>query len=453
MTYNVELTDKPDKRGIHHVMIRLHAKGQKPARIQTSIEIEARHWNTKKTWGKWIRSSHPHAGEVNNAIIATYNKVKKSVEEYLAFDPFLTPKQGKARYEASAITLLRAHMSAAHQFVDLSGVTKATRNRQWAAFLRWAGEDLAIEQITPQLVEDYKNKLLADGKAPLTINTYMANLRVLYERVQKARNIPKADILAKSPFLDWEKLPPTQMPKGRLPAAAIAKLLATPFDLGSRRVRSRTFRNYPDWARWCWLACHLQAGMRIGDLIRSRYEWYEVNAEGQPVRLRYQMQKNGKWISIPVSKQLQAHLGLIWKAGSRPETYLLPFLDNQATYARYRSYEQMRSMPPTEFKQLKSRLDSITCQLNLSLKQVAIDFNLQLPGGASFTNHTARHSFADKVRLAIKNGKTDAKGRAVTNFDAKELLGHTDMKTTEMYFGEMDQEWLDSAMDAITGDD
>lgn len=453
MTYSIELTDKPDKRGLHHVMIRLHAKGHNPARIQTSIEIQKKHWNDRKEWGKWVRSSFGDKHkEANQTIADQYQKIKNTVEKYLEADAFLSPKRCKLRYDSGTVTLLKDLIEQSLS-TDLSGQTKSARTYQYNAFIRWAGADISVEQINSHLIEDYKNFLLGEGKEPSTINIYISGLRILYERAQQARGLTKREIATKSPFIEWVNLSTNHAPKGRLAEPTIDKLVSAPFDLTFRKTGSRLFRNYDDWARWCWLACLMQAGMRIGDLIRSRYEWYEVDSEGYPTRLRYQMQKNGKWISIPISKALRTHLALVWVPGSKPESYLLPFLDPNEPFFKYRSYEQIRAMPEEAFYRLKTRMAAITCQLNRGLKNVTEQFDLHIPGGATLTNHTARHSFADKVRMAIKTGKRDAKGRAVTNFDAKELLGHADMKTTEMYFGEMDQDWLDSAMDAITGDD
>ncbi|GAB3643969.1 tyrosine-type recombinase/integrase [Spirosoma arcticum] len=456
MTYNIELTDKPDKRGLHHVMIRLHAKGHKPARIQTSIELEHKHWNTRRVWSKWVRSSHSHSDSINAKIVDAYNKTKEIVQSYLDTNADLTPAQCKIRYEAGAVTLLRPHLTPAGVNPELARVTLNARQYEWNAFLRWAGEDLAIEHITPKLIDDYKRKLLDEGKQPSTINTYISWLRILYETAQKKRGLSKREILSASPFLEWENLTTKPKAKGRLSSAGVKDLAGEEFSFYRRGRKmgnpGRTFFNFRDWGRWCWLACHYQAGMRIGDLIRSRYEWYETDAEGYPVRLRYQMQKNGRFISIPLASPIRAHLRLIWLAGSPPENYVLPFLDSKAKYARYRSYEQIRAMPMAEAGALATRLGSITLQLNRGLSEAVKAMGITVQGGKRLTNHTARHSFADKLRQAIKDGKTDAKGRAVTTFDAKDLLGHGRLQTTELYFGEIDQEWLDSAMDALSGE-
>lgn len=127
MTYNVELTDKPDKRGIHHVMIRLHVKDQKPARIQTSIELEGKHWNSKMKWGKLVRSSHLHADKLNQDIIAAHESVKNAVTKYLLTTPSLSPKQAKEQYEANRLTLLTDYDP--NVLVDLSNSFKANQTK------------------------------------------------------------------------------------------------------------------------------------------------------------------------------------------------------------------------------------------------------------------------------------------------------------------------------------
>ncbi|MBD2753831.1 tyrosine-type recombinase/integrase [Spirosoma validum] len=448
MTYNVELTDKPDKHGLHHVMIRLHVKEQKPARIQTEIQIEYRHWNEKKKWGKWIRSSHGYADKLNADIALAHKRIFDAVSLLLTADPTLTPKQAKERLENSSAERLRDYNATNLLDQTNSFTTNQAKEYNWQAFLSWAGENVTLGEMTPELIRSYARHLQKQGKKNQTVNDYVDDLREFYTLIQQKRGLSKREILAISPFTEWKNLKAVKPKKGRLHQAGIEKMEAGPFDLLTQAGKVR-YGSMVDWSRWCWLACFYLAGMRIGDLLRSRYEWFETDAQGKPVRLRYQMQKNGRPISIPLSAKAQTHLSHVWRSGSPPVNYLLPLLDSSATYANYRTYEQIRAMPRVEAQKLKSRLSSVTAQLNMWLKVVVHDLGIEVIGGASLTNHTARHSFADKVRLAVKNGKVDAKGRPLTNFDAKELLGHRFMSTTEMYFGDMDQEMLDSAMDAL----
>lgn len=452
MTYNIEFTDKPDRRGFHHLMIRLHQKGQKPARIQLDIEYETRYLSQTMKWGKWIKASHLHADTENTRIIAAYKKVRDAIALLLEAG-LITPAQAKLRYESTRLTLLRDYEPEKLVNPALAHTTRQAKIYTWNAFLKWAGNDLSLEQLNVNMLERYVGHLLAEKRRPSTINEYMSDLREMYSAIQRARGIPKREILAHSPFVDWQRLKATTRKKGRLHQEGIKQLSAPGFDLTVRRENGRLDKRAVDWSRWCWLAAHYQAGMRIGDLLRSRYEWYQRGADGFPVRLQYQMQKNGRSISIPLSKATIAHLSLIWRTDAPEHEYVLPYLDNQAAYASYRTYEQIKAMPGVHAEVLQRRIATVITQLNRGLKLAVKELEIKVIGGGSLSNHTARHSFADKVRLAIKSGKLDAKGRPLTNFDAKDLLGHSFMSTTEVYFGEMDQEMLDSAMDALFGGD
>jgi integrase len=450
MTYNIELADKPGKTGLYHVMIRLHAKGHKPARIQFSHEIELKHWNTKKPFGKWVRSSFITANTLNENIEKSYNEVKGKVEEWIKTEPHLSPKDCKIRFElGGSQTPFKALSKKALHRTGVSSVTNTNSSHVLDAFLSWAGEGFTLERINHTLLISYRKHLMSEGLMNSTINTYMSKLKVIYDEVQSNLGLSDAERAASNPFTGISKLRAKSGMKGRLREKGLETFKSAPYTFyrkaKDRRTKAKQLPNWPDWARWVWLASFYQGGMRIGDLLRSRYEWYELDTEGYPVRLRYQMQKSkGRWISLKLNSEAISHLKLIWQTGQPGEAYLLPFLDKKADYARFRTYEQIRAMPQELADKLQQDIASRTSQLNRALKSYVKESELPVTGG-KLTNHSARHSVGDAVVRAMKAGKN------VSLFDFQALFGHSSIRTTEIYRGELDEESLDAAVDSVYG--
>ncbi|MVM33650.1 tyrosine-type recombinase/integrase [Spirosoma sp. HMF4905] len=446
MTYNVELADKPGKSGLYHIMIRLHRKDHKPARIQLSTEIYKKYWNPEKKDLQWIRSTHLTAKTENSTIKKALDKIRETVEGYLEKEPYLSPKDCKLRYEASgSSTTYKELATKAVQRHDISQVTVSDTTHVLSGFLSIVGESVTIEQITPVLLQTYRQKLLEKGLKNSTINQYISSLRVIYEEVQQARGVSKREMLTTSPFLEIEKLNAKSANKGRLREKGLDALKEGRYTFYRPSVgNGKLMFVWEDWARWCWLASYFQAGMRVGDLLRSRYEWYELDDAGYPIRLRYQMQKNGRKISLKLSPDAIAHLKLVWKLGLSGGTYLLPFLDQAADYARYRTYDQVRAMPRAFAIALQKRIAARTGQLNRAIREVVVERGVEVIGG-KLSNHSARHSVGDAAVRAMKAGK------GVTIFDFQALFGHSSVKTSEIYRGELEDGSLDSAVDAVFG--
>ena len=126
--------------------------------------------------------------------------------------------------------------------------------------------------------------------------------------------------------------------------------------------------------------------------------------------IRIRMQKTKRKIEVPITKSVTRVFRKYRTLFSKPESYIFPLLDR---------------MPPLEGEfSHERRLVAVTANLNSQIKVVASRAGIH----KNLSTHVARHTFAT---MLINKG--------ATIYDVKELLGHCDVKVTQIYAHLMDQ--------------
>ena len=129
-------------------------------------------------------------------------------------------------------------------------------------------------------------------------------------------------------------------------------------------------------------------------------------------QLIYLRQKTGKQIKLKI---LPEALDIINKY-KRSNDYLFPILNDEAY--------------PTK-KKKQTRIHYVLDKINQRLKEIAQLINLNV----DITTYVARHSFATVLRRSGVNVGI-----------ISESLGHTDLKTTQIYLDSFENEQIDEAM-------
>ena len=151
-----------------------------------------------------------------------------------------------------------------------------------------------------------------------------------------------------------------------------------------------------------YVECH--TGLRISDLLQLR--WSDVS-DGF---IRIRMQKTKRKIEVPITKSVTRVFRKYRTLFSKPESYVFPLLDR---------------MPPLEGEfSHERRLVAVTANLNSQIKVVASRAGIH----KTLSTHAARHTFAT---MLINKG--------ASIYDVKELLGHCDVKVTQISAHLMDQ--------------
>lgn len=155
------------------------------------------------------------------------------------------------------------------------------------------------------------------------------------------------------------------------------------------RMELLELEGWEDRARDLWLFSYYCGGIRFKDLGMS-IKW-ECVEHGW---LRYRMNKTGKIKNVPLRpKALE-----ILKKYKNESAYIFPFVGNTS-----------------------KKCASSNTQVNNGLKKIAKRLDVK-----GFSTRSARHSFATRAK------------RKVDIHTVKDMLGHSDLRTTEIYLASLD---------------
>jgi len=141
-----------------------------------------------------------------------------------------------------------------------------------------------------------------------------------------------------------------------------------------------------------------RTGLRISDLLCLRWQDYD----GCFIRLR--MRKTCRTIEIPVARSVRAILEKYRSLFSFPDTFVFPFIQKESL--------------SDECFTLSRAIIYATSRINLQLKKLAQRAGIT----KNLSTHVGRHTFAT---MLISKG--------ASLYEVKELLGHQDVKITQVY--------------------
>lgn len=245
------------------------------------------------------------------------------------------------------------------------------------------GKPLPVKDVTPEMMADFRDFML--DKLGNSRNTVSENLKIV------------GHLLTES---DVEKNPCAGLGVSReysertyLLEEELKRMMALRLKPGSEMDIARDL---------FFVEC--RTGLRISDLLQLR--WGDVY-DGF-IRLR--MQKTKRKIEVPVTKSVMSVFEKYKTLFSRPDTPIFPLLDRLPQLTGAFSHER--------------RLVAVTANLNAQIKVVASRAGIR----KNVSTHVARHTFAT---MLINKG--------ASIYDVKELLGHCDVKVTQVYAHLMDQ--------------
>lgn len=252
--------------------------------------------------------------------------------------------------------------------------TRATL-RKLSCFLD--GKSLPLEKATPELLLAFREYLLHTvGNSHNTVTENIKVLSLLFSQASVEKN-PCAQ-------LGQTRI---QSLRSYLLEEELARMMALKLPAGSEIEVARDI---------FFLEC--RTGLRISDLLQLR--WCDC-VDGS---IRIQMQKTQRAVVVPmtasVQKTLEKYRNLFSGQGSR----IFPILD------------QVKSRPD-EFAHSRCLIYG-TARVNQLIKKLAVRAGIT----KTISTHVGRHTFATMLI---------SKGASI--YDVKELLGHRDVKVTQVY--------------------
>ena len=252
--------------------------------------------------------------------------------------------------------------------------TRATLQKL-AAFV--GGKPLPLGKVTPELMESFRDYLI--NTVGNSHNTVAENIKILsrfFDEAGVRKNPCKGAALTR-----------IQRPRSYLQEEELARMMALRLPKGGEMDVARDI-----------FFTECRTGLRISDLLQLRW----CDFDGQYIRLK--MQKTRRPVEIPVSASVQKTLEKYHDLFSRPNSRIFPILDRVKDRT-------------DEFSPLR-RLIYGTSHVNMLIKRVASRAGIT----KRVSTHVARHTFATMLI---------SKGASI--YDVKELLGHQDVKVTQVY--------------------
>lgn len=252
-------------------------------------------------------------------------------------------------------------------------------------------DKLSFDQITPAFLTHYENWMLDEGKQPTTVGIYIRPLRTIFNNA-----IAEGDInIDVYPFGKRKY----QIPAGQKTKKALNK------------EELKAFYNYPiqdhpqqEKARDFWFLSYQCNGMNIKDIAQLKYENIEPDViVFNRAKTRNTSKTNSKPIIVSLTNNIRELIDKYGIEKQSPKGYVFSIINTNMTE-----------------EQKHSAIQNFTRFINQHVKKIA-----KLAGiRTDISTYWARHSY---VTSAIRNGATMEY--------ISESVGHSELRTTETYFG------------------
>ncbi|MCE7043960.1 site-specific integrase [Dyadobacter sp. CY312] len=248
---------------------------------------------------------------------------------------------------------------------------------------------LKFEEVTPDFLDGYERKMIADGKSRTTVGIYLRSLRTVYNQAIDSGVVKR-------------ELYPFKKTKFQIPAGENVKKALTLSEIEKVFRYSAPPASSMDKAKDFWIFSYLCCGLNLKDICRLRYNQIDGN-NVRLVRAKTQLstKSNQKWLTIylpPAAKEIIDKWGV---KNAKLTDYIFDVLKEDITPQRERELVKY-----------------FTKLVNKYMKKIGEDLKISKP----ITSYTARHSYA-----------TVLKWKGVSVEYISETLGHTNTQTTQSY--------------------
>ena len=424
-TFRFELNGRPTKNKTYVVYLRVTVGGKRKL-IKTMVEItRPSDFNAKCKGENWIRGGVRDAKVLNEQLADILAKAKETYKEL--------DKEGEVTTVALAKEMNTEVVSPSFLAFARERAQMIYDNGGWRNWRKYCGlinkldafrkkrrmADITVADMTVELLTRFDNFLhkweneREPGKL-LHPNTIEVQFNILRTLVHRAIEVGIMEA-SKDPFLVF-KYKGVKTIKEKLDDSEMERIINLELEEGSLIWHCK---NYFLFSYYC-------AGIRAADLIQLR--WGNVTASG---RLHYQMGKNHKERDLLLVEQAIKILRHYRREDAKATDYIFPLLSNDAEYAGYVTQADKDRMRPELRHKMYQDISSKNALINKYLKKIAEKAEIEKP----LSMHISRHSFA---HIAQESG---AESSAIKN-----ILGHSNLATTERYMGSFDTSKTDETL-------
>lgn len=424
-TFRFELNGRPTKNKTYVVYLRVTIGGKRKL-IKTSVEINRpSDFNAKCKGENWIRAGVVNSKTLNSQLSDILAKAKVTYKE---LDKEGEVTTGNLAKEMNTEIVSPSFMDFARERAQMIYDNGGWRNwRKYCGLINKLDAfrkkrrmpDIKVEDLTVDLLTKFDNFLhkweneREEGKL-LHPNTIEVQFNILRTLVHRAIEVGIMDA-SKDPFLVF-KYKGVKTIKEKLEEDEMQRIIDLELEENTLIWHCK---NYFLFSYYC-------AGIRAADLIQLR--WGNVTASG---RLHYQMGKNHKERDLVLVQPAIDILQFYKKEDPKPSDYIFPLLSNEAEYAFYITQADKDRMKPDLRHRMYQDVSSKNALINKYLKKIAEQAEIDKP----LSMHISRHSFA---HIAQNSG--------VESSAIKDILGHSNLATTEKYMGSFDNTRTDETL-------
>ena len=424
-TFRFELNGRPTKNKTYVVYLRVTVGGKRKL-IKTMVEIaRPSDFNAKCKGENWIRGGVRDAKVLNAQLADILAKAKETYKEL--------DKEGEVTTVALAKEMNTEAVSPSFLAFARERAQMIYDNGGWRNWRKYCGlinkldafrkkrrmADITVADMTVELLTRFENFLhkweneREPGKL-LHPNTIEVQFNILRTLVHRAIEVGIMEA-SKDPFLVF-KYRGVKTIKEKLDDSEMERIINLELEEGSLIWHCK---NYFLFSYYC-------AGIRAADLIQLR--WGNVTASG---RLHYQMGKNHKERDLLLVEQAIEILRHYQRDDAKATDYIFPLLSNDTEYAGYVTQADKDRMRQELRHKMYQDISSKNALINKYLKKIAEKAEIEKP----LSMHISRHSFA---HIAQESG---AESSAIKN-----ILGHSNLATTERYMGSFDTTKTDETL-------
>lgn len=424
-TFRFELNGRPTKNKTYVVYLRVTVGGKRKL-IKTMVEIaRPSDFNAKCKGENWVRGGVRDAKVLNAQLADILAKAKETYKEL--------DKEGEVTTVALAKEMNTEVISPSFMAFARERAQMIYDNGGWRNWRKYCGlinkldafrkkrrmADITVADMTVELLTRFDNFLhkweneREPGKL-LHPNTIEVQFNILRTLVHRAIEVGIMEA-SKDPFLVF-KYKGVKTIKEKLDDSEMERIINLELEEGSLIWHCK---NYFLFSYYC-------AGIRAADLIQLR--WGNVTGSG---RLHYQMGKNHKERDLLLVEQAVEILRHYHSEDTKATDYVFPLLSNDAEYAGYVTQADKDRMRPDLRHKMYQDISSKNALINKYLKKIAEKAEIEKP----LSMHISRHSFA---HIAQEAG---AESSAIKN-----ILGHSNLATTERYMGSFDTSKTDETL-------
>ena len=424
-TFRFELNGRPTKNKTYVVYLRVTVGGKRKL-IKTMVEIaRPSDFNAKCKGENWIRGGVRDAKVLNAQLADILAKAKETYKEL--------DKEGEVTTVALAKEMNTEVVSPSFLAFARERAQMIYDNGGWRNWRKYCGlinkldafrkkrrmADITVADMTVELLTRFDNFLhkWENEREPGTLlhpNTIEVQFNILRTLVHRAIEVGIMEA-SKDPFLVF-KYKGVKTVKEKLDDSEMERIINLELEEGSLIWHCK---NYFLFSYYC-------AGIRAADLIQLR--WGNVTTSG---RLYYQMGKNHKERDLLLVEQAIEILRHYQRDDAMATDYIFPLLSNDTEYAGYVTQADKDRMRPELRHKMYQDISSKNALINKYLKKIAEQAEIEKP----LSMHISRHSFA---HIAQESG---AESSAIKN-----ILGHSNLATTERYMGSFDTSKTDETL-------